>query len=265
MANPIGSIPEFTNDDGAPAPEQELEEVKQISTEEVEEEKETPAEPPAESTEVEQTPAAESSEDTENQEDLERAKLGLHQEIVKLRKEVSELRGQRREIKQDKLLVAEQKLEELQDVSPDDVNLIERVLKAKGYVKKDEVEKTFYERVKQDKLNVFLEKYPELKPENDPGDLNWSALQRELGYYRMPEDPNLITEVLERAYKNTVKVRSDVSVPAKKRAIAVASVGAGGTQNSSSRASLDPAKRQALLDGGWSEEDIQQIELNLPE
>ena len=252
MPNELNLVPEFTTDEGVKG----TVEVKEAVTEEVAEpEKEAPVIPPI----TEKPAVVESVQDTGKGE-LERATLGLQSEVLKLRQEITELRGQKRELKKEELFKAQEKLDELKDVNPEDTNLVERILRSKGYLTKQEVSEMHYKSVQDDELTKFLEKYPEYKPENDPSDGNWNALQRELAYYKMPENPRQVREVLDRAHKAIFKP-SDRSLPEKKRQIEVASVGSGGTQRSSSSGkTLDPTLRKRLEDGGWSEEDIRRIE-----
>ncbi len=266
MGNVIGKIPDFTSDDSVSKPENRneevVEEVKEAGVEETSEpEKETtPTEPPA----VEKPLEPETAKPDDGIQNTEKAILGLRDEREKLLKEIVELKGKRREIKQEALIKVQEKIDDLKDVSPDDVNLINKVLQAKGYVTKEETDKMFYDSVKNETLNKFLEKYPEYKPENDSNDIHWGALQRELGYYRMPEDPHKIIEVLEKAHKLIAgSVSVDRSVSVKKRQIEVASVGSGGTQRSSSVKNLDSHKRLMLEQGGWSKEEIDRIEKGL--
>lgn len=252
MPEIVGKIPEFTTDEtNGPAPvELETEEVKETPVETEVTETDTPAEPPAA---PEPTP------------DLERAIQGLQNERVKLLREISELKGHRRELKQEELIKVDERIDDLKDVNPEDVNLIEKVLRAKGLMTKDETSRMFYEAVKNEELNKFLDQYPEYKPENDPDNVNWSTLEREVALYRRPNDPHQIRDILLRAHRGIVRAPSDRSLPAKKRQIELASVGAGGVSRSSSRKSLDPSKRALLEQGGWSEEEIKRIESNLPE
>lgn len=270
--NPIvGKIPEFTED--SPVPVRELEEVKQPTEVIPPEEKETP-EPPAEK------PAAplETGEDT--QEPLQEvtqpnadseAVKGLQEERVKLLKEISELRGQRREIKQEQLASVEKQIDDLKDLHPEDITVIDRVLRSKGYVTKAESQQMFHEAVKQEELNKFLERYPEYRPENDPQDVNWSTLQRELGFYRLPglgEDPHKISEILDRAHKAISKVVSGRAAPTeiKRQQVKTASIGGGGAQRSpSSGKTLSQEQRDIYRRGGWSEEEIREIESGLSE
>lgn len=245
----LNLVPDFTSDEG------NQEEVKKTPS--GVEEKETLSEPPAEEKPDDITNIV---DDTEK---LSQQVQGLQEERGKLLKEIVELRGQRREIKQNELLKIEEKIEELKDVHPDDVVVIEKILRSKGYVTKDEAHKMFYDSVKQEELNKFLDKYPEYKPENDTQDINWGSLQKELGFYRMPDNPYMIKDVLERAHRVITKVSSGLNLPVKKRQIEIAGAGAGGVQRSSSHKALDPEKRLMLQQGGWSEEEIKKIEQRL--
>lgn len=247
MAQVIGSIPEFTQD-AAP-----VEEVKEPLVEPVEE-TETPA-PPAEKPEAEKP--VEPSE-------TDKAIDALKQERVKLLNEISDLRGTRRELKQSEITKVEKQLDELKDVSPEDVAVIDRVLRAKGYITKQESSQMHFEAVKNEELNRFLEKYPEYKPENDPKDHNWSLLQKEIALYRTPDDPRQIATLLERAHRSLPKVESP-NIPARQRQLQVASAGAGGVQKSAQAPtkSLTEKQKEVYRNGGWSEAEITEIEKDL--
>ena len=268
MPNVVGQIPDFTTDSS----EQGLEEVKQTIT--PIEGTDTPTELPAEE---EQKPASlgEGTNEVEipksDQQDLlnksiERATTGLRNEIVELRRKLATATGNDRKLIQQDISKVQTSLDNLDDVNPDDVSLIEKVLRAKGYMTKEEAGRMNYETTKKEVLNNFLDRYPEYKPENDPEDLNWSSLQKELGLYRMPEDPRLINDILERAHRviKPFSTNSDRSLPAKKRAIEVASMGAGGTgRSSATNKSLDADKKAMLRQGGFSDEDISNMEKRL--
>ena len=266
MVNVISAIPAFTTDD-ALSVNAGVQEVKEpVDSPDIEEpiveEKETPAEqPPAEIKPVEPKKL---DQDTG---DLERAVQGLQYERTSLLKEISELKGTRRELKQERLAKVTEQIDELKDVHPEDVAAVEKILRAKGYVTKEEQSKMFYNAVKDEKLNQFLEKYPEYKPENDPSDTRWRSLERELADYRMPDDPHKITGLLEKAHRAIAAlatISGDRTLSAKKeQQIKLAGVGAGGAQRSSSIKSLDPDRRYMLERGGWSEEEIKKIEQNL--
>ena len=242
-------------------PEEVVEEgVKEASAEEVvEKEKETPAELPAE----------EKPDITENEPvkvvdtGLEKQMQGLQEERVKLLKEIQLLRGQRRDLKKEELLQVNEKIDELKDVNPDDVSLIEKVLRSKGYVTKSEAEGMSYKAIQDEELNKFLSEFPEYKPENDPHDINWETLQRAIAIYAKPNDPRGWATILRKAHKDIAPATSDRTLEVKKQQLKIAGVGTGGVQKSSSRKTLSSDMRRAYEDGGWSKEEIDKIESNL--
>lgn len=264
MPNVIGKVPEFTDDEVTHSPETGTEEVKETVTEEVtEEEKETPAELPAEEKPAEQT---DNLSGGDIRDESEKQIRGLQEEKQKLLQEIISLRGQRREIKQEELVKVQGQIDELKDLHPEDVHMMERVMKAKGFLTRGEASQMYYEAVKQQELDNFLEKYPEYKAENDANDINWNALQREYNRYKTPENPHEIIQVLERAHRAIPRISDDRNIEVKKRQVEVASVGGGGAQRSTpTRISLDPDKRAILERGGWSEEEILKIEKKLAE
>lgn len=252
----VGKVPDFTSDEELAG----TKEVKQATTEEVvEEEKETPTEPPAEEKPAEGSetpPAIDTSE-------LVKQVEGLQTEKDKLLEEIKSLRGARRELKQQEIEKVQERIDELKDLHPDDIAVIEKVLRAKGYVTREESHKMYYEAVKQEKLNLFLEKYPEYKPENDANDINWNALQRELQYYRMPENPHEIATILERAHRSIQRVPGGQDIEVKKQQLRTASLGStSGISRPSSTKTLPLRLKEEYRRGGWSEEEINEIEKN---
>src|SRR5581483_10145847 len=196
--NVVGSIPEFTQDSASETGAEELK--KTTGDEPVVEETATPeipAEKPADGTEI---PVG---EDTTEPQPVVQAPVqpdpalkGLQEERVKLIKEIAELRGQKREIKKQELATVDHQIDELKDLNPDDIKVIDRVMRAKGYMTKEEKNQMSYKAVEQDELGKFLNKYPEYKPENDPGDVKWTQLQNELGLYKLPSDARQIGTIL---------------------------------------------------------------------
>ncbi len=263
--NVVGTIPDFTPADGAPAGEPEVkvnagEEVKPIETERNLNEKDTqPIPPVAEVKPIESTEII-----NPDAEVLLKQVNGLTNEREKLLQEIQSLRGVRREIKKDELVKVDAKIDELKDLHPDDVKVVEKILKAKGYVTKDEADKIIYNNTQQDELDKFLSKYPEYKPDNDKHDINWNALQRELQLYRMPTDPHQIQLILERAHNSIQKPSGDRTITTIKQKIAIAGVGSGGTQRSSSSGkTLSPRLKEEFSRGGWSDEEITKMESRL--
>ncbi len=247
MVNVIGELPQFTEEGTEEVKESPVEApIEEVPAEEV---KETPSLPEEKPAEAEPKP----------QGDDVVVKQGLLTEREKLLQEIAELRKQRRDLRKEETQeVITQVADKLDDLNDVDVLNIERVLKAKGYVTKEESQKLHYESVKNDELTKFLDKYPEYKPENDPNDLNWNSLQKEMSLYKSPSNPKQVAELLLKAHRNiatTVPVTETVA-----KRIATAQKGAGGTQRTSAGKSLPPNLRRAYEDGGWSEAEIKELE-----
>lgn len=237
MENKIGQVPEFTSDETV------QEEVVEPTIDPIIE-GEIPADPP---------PAI-IVEDPQV--------VGLKKEKADLLNEIKDLRGERRDLKQKQIDKVDAKIESLDDVNPADVEVVEKILRSKGYMKQEEFQKMTYESVKNDTVESFLEKYPEYKPENDPQDTNWSALQREIALYRMPDDPKKISLILEKAHRELTRSQPASQTPAKKQQVVVASHGAGGTQRpqTQSKSRLTPDQKQAFSQGGWSAAEIEAMD-----
>lgn len=253
-----------------PADEQNQEEVKQDSVEESkteEKEMKTPSELPAEEKSAEENPEEDNpSEEIADGEvnKLQQQLTGLTGEKSKLLGEIRELRNERRGLKgQDTFDVKqEQKVDELKDVHPEDIALIEKVNKAKGYTSKEEVELLLYDRVEQEQISSFLEKYPEYKPENDTSDTKWENLQQEVSLYRKPSDPSQVKSLLLKAHNAISKPNlGGQSAAIKKKQIETAGMGGGGkTQRSFSQKSFSPVQKEMMSRGGYTEKEIKELE-----
>jgi len=266
--NTLDRVPKFTDEENQEdvGTEQAVKPAQAVE-ESTEEEKETPVEPASTETPSE-------SENPENPEvltddtgvpDKSENEVRLEKQVQGLLNEIKTLRGKNRQLtpqEQQTLIANQQKVDELQDVNPDDVQVIDKILRAKGYLTKTEAEQMTYKAIEQDELNKFLEKYPEYRPENDPNDLNWSVFQRELSLYARPRDPRQWSEILERAHRGVSKPSSDRGLPEKKQQVKTAQVGSGGTQRSSSsnKNSFDPETIIRLRQGGFSDEDIAKMQ-----
>lgn len=173
---------------------------------------------------------------------------GLEAKKARLLTEIQELRRDRREAKGSTFQKHDQPAETpvfikpeedvLKDTAPEDVALIEKVLKAKGYVRKDELAaSTFQEKLSSVELS-WLEQNPEFKQENDPEDEKWNQVRSYVSRLGMrPTKPDDVREILdiarERLFgKKTAPLpeKSLHSVAAKKQNIAVgAKTSSGGS------------------------------------
>jgi hypothetical protein len=204
---------------------------------------------------------------SKQQEELQSAIEGLKETRREILEEIRDLRGQRREGKQAELETVQDKIDNLEDVNPDDVNLIDRILRSKGYIPKGDVQHMLSESKKADEIDKFLADYPEYNEDNDPDRKRFEPLIREVSLYKEPADPKDWGRLLRKAHKALTgsqgsQVASGRGVPAMKRQAEIAGVGSGGVQRSSSVKSFTPEHRSRLLDGGWSEEEVKEMEAN---
>ena len=245
MDNKIGAIPEFTQDEPVVEVTAQPVETPAVPAENVSLGEAPPAEPPP----VEVPPV-----DPELVKQVE----GLARDKERLMEELKALRGVKRDLKQEQINTVDQKLDELKDVNPDDVTVVEKILRNKGLITKGEAQAMFYDSVKQDEIGKFLDRYPEYKPENDPQNINWNALEREVSLYKRPDDPRTLGTILDRAHKAIAKAPQG-NLQVKKQQVTVASHGAGGSQPSSQpkrQTRLSPELKSELLRGGWTAEEI---------
>lgn len=258
MSNQIGTIPAFT-----PGGESKEEEVKEGEG--------TPAETstvekPAEETEVtgeeeavKPTTKEVVSEDTDV---VAKQIQGLKEQKDALLEEIKSLRGERREVKQAQVMKLDEKIsEELNDVAPEDVQVIEKILRAKGYITKDEAKNITYEDVKTQEVDKFLAKYPEFKPENDTNDIRWNSLNKVVSQFKRPDDPRQIGQLLEMARKLSAPVQSTGGrdIVAIKKQVKDTAIGSGGMTRSSNLSSLTDDQIQIYRNGGWTDEEISNI------
>lgn len=192
--------------------------------------------------------------------------LPLESEREKLLKQITELRAERRELRQKKEVFVDKTPEKnlLEDVSPQDVQLIEKVLKAKGYVRQSDVEgMTYTQRVEQYQ-NEWLAAHPEYLPENDPEDTNWNKLRSYVdNFFKAPSNPALIGKVLDMAHS---ALNPQVSIPTKTRAATEAkkeklkSSSKGSTGGEAGKTSVNPKNQLRVKHlKGFSEDELKEL------
>lgn len=123
-------------------------------------------------------------------------------EAEKLRSEIAELRGERRKArettKEESIFINKPDEDDLKDIDPESVAVIEMVLQKKGYVKRDDLQKSEY----QDKIKTYtdqwLSKHPEYLPENDSDDKKWNQLKTVIhSNFKEPSSPKEILRNLD--------------------------------------------------------------------
>ena len=251
-------MPEFGGEADVESTSQEQEEV--TAGEETPSEAATENEPDGETTENE-TPADDVGTQTK---ELQNEIIGLRTAREDLIKELKDLRGERREIKQRELDRVDDKIEQavddLKDVHPDDTKLIERVLRAKGYVSQGEVNKMLFNAKKQEVISSFLHEFPEYNPDANPD--KWESLKQEISLYREPATAEQYGVLLRRAHKMVnVASPSGPSVAVKKHQASVASAGSGGARKPSQPHRLSQLAEQHLQ--GFTQEEIREMQKRL--
>lgn len=225
------------------------------------------------------------------EEDLEHDVSEIDIQIAEAKKRISQKRQERRdkkgiiEIADERFPDTEEEADDLSDVDPETIKLLERFTKAKGLVPKSELIKTSYQEKHKQAEKTFYDTHKEYLPENDPDDFLYSELKKELALFSAPKSADLIPELFERAhklvqakhpdkFKSSKEVKTDKkvdkddqtnkSVRLKNASLGGGSSGASGSgdennQNKSSKKSLDSAQIKALQDGGWTDEEIKNL------
>lgn len=203
----------------------------------------------------------------------------LDKEIETRRQRITQLRKERRDrkdiINTIDTKIPDAKEDDLSDIDPESLKIVERVIKAKGYVSRDELGSITFEQQQKDAQTTFFEKHAEYLPENDKDDFLYNELKKELALYAKPSDPKLISQIYERAHKAVrdkfptyFKTTNSVNLSDQKKNIVRnqgagtgggASSGGGSSAGSSKEGKLSPMQIEHLRAGGWTEEDIARL------
>ena len=259
----IGSLPKF---DGEETPPEEVKEptvVPESGTETPEgKEKETPSDLPAEETPAQPEETRKSDDTTDLRQQLLVEVEAMKRDRQELLLELKDLRGQKAEAKKAEISDVQLQIDKLEDVNQDDATLVDRIVKARGYVSKQDVQSMFYNARKQETFSKFFQEFPEYSEENDPQREKFSPLLRELQLYKEPTDPGSYENLLKRAHRmvSGSKTSGGRDPQVQKRQAELAGVGSGGVQRSSSVKSFTPERRAQLTSWGWTDEQIQGME-----
>ncbi|MDD5540048.1 MAG: hypothetical protein PHG61_05080 [Candidatus Marinimicrobia bacterium] len=259
-------------------PDTEETEVEEETTEEETESNEegtqsaSPAEEtdPSEEETVVSEPAggSESEEKKKTQTDVD----GITQEYQRVKKEVEDLKSQRRDLKgtpfkSDDLFVKKEEVN-LDDIDKDDIEKIEKVLRAKGYVKKDEVTGLTLQKEIDSASKAWVNENEEFKPANDPNDEKWNSVVSYIKEnFAVPRSAEKAREYLDIARERLFGKKEPVlpkkslnSVAAKKEKLSVSAVktsGGGASASSTGKTPVDPKLAQHF--SGFSEDELKEI------
>lgn len=212
----------------------------------------------------------------------------LDEQIKAARTRISQKRGERREKRDltqsiDSALPSEETPDDLSDIDPETIKVLDRFTKAKGLVPKSELSQMSYQSAHKTAEEAFYESHQEYKPENDDNDVLYNALKAELSLYSTPKDAKLIPKLFEKAHSEVAKLypdefkkatpdKKEISEDTKAAAGRIkkqqtgggpsgGSSGGGSTSKTVSGTSktFTDVQITALKDGGWSDEDIKRL------
>ena len=175
--------------------------------------------------------------------------------------------------------LSETNADDLADIDPDTIKVLERFTKARGLVPKAELVQITYQGKHKDAEKAFYATHKEYLPENDADDILYKALKQELSLYATPKDADLIPRLFEKAHdvvakqypgKFKIAVTTDKNkivasaARLKSRSLGGGSTGSGSGGSSASKQQeggrqFDANQLNALRSGGWSEEEIKEL------
>jgi len=197
--------------------------------------------------------------------------IGIHRDYTQKTMELANLKKQQ---VQPSAPAAKEPEVDLSDVNAKDIEVVEKILRGKGYVHRSELEKirtedrrSNYEGVKKGQLKGFLDKHPEYQPSNDPTNTKWDALLNEFGLYKLPDDPSKIGALLERSHSsisgssNSLDIKKASKILAQKKINKVGASTAGGKGGGAGKGKAQNKVSPELRDylKGFSDEEKDEI------
>jgi hypothetical protein len=226
-----------------------------------------PTESPAVETPAEAAPEVPAEEPMPAEPTPEEQRIAaLRAEEQRVRESIVKLRRERRVVKSQPSEPVIVPTDELKDVAPADVELIEKVMKAKGYVRKDEIQAQTYQQQLESSKDQWLQAHPEYLPENDPDDSRWNQLNETIAaFFKKPANPSEVGKVLDLAHQMiggaTKKhpVKSAAQTAAAQEKLKATSTGQGGAATRGT----EPAARTKNIDTsyliGFTDDELTEI------
>jgi len=208
---------------------------------------------------------SEDETDDEDVDDYDKQVAGKQAQLDKLDAQIVERRKTRRELREEEPqkqdVFVDKNDDLLADVAQSDIELIEKVVQSKGYVKAEDNYKTQLDSYK----DAWLEKHPDYQPENDPEDELWNALSKELNtFYKAPANPKDITKILNKIDrdinpKSAIPVKSRATTNAAKQKLKASGKGGGG------KGKTAPSRKNSTVDRaslhGFTDEELSEMGL----
>lgn len=221
--------------------------------------------------------------DTEK--DLDKSTGDVDTAIAAARHRISQKRSERREKREIVSTIdsnfpdTEGEKDDLSDIDADTIKVLERFTRAKGLVPKSELNRLTYNNQHSNAEDAFYAAHPEYNVDNDPDNILYDALNREVKLFAPPSDAKLIPKLFEKAHSEVIKLYPD-KFKAKKqvvdstkddinKSVRLKTAGLGGkssggasssdTSGSEGKRVWSPIQIDALRRGGWSEEEIKRL------
>jgi len=214
--------------------------------------------------------------------DIDKDHTDIDVAISAARKRISDKRHGRRE-KRDIVGTIDEKFpddpentDDLSDIDPTTLEVLDRFVKAKGLVPKSELAKMNYQDQHNNAQEQFYAGHKEYLPENDQDDVLYGAIKKELSLFSAPKDPKMIKLLFERAHNEVVKqypdkfktkipktdnndnINKNVRLKTQKLGGNV-SGGSDSQGESGSGKNFSVAQIRALEDGGWTQKEIEDL------
>lgn len=261
MANEIKQNPDFNEEEGVAVKEEEEAPLESATDESQQEEPK------------EEAPEVQPEEDTKAVEGLtsELDKLRSQNAVKEkeLRGQVSEQRSRRRELRRQERESSEKEepkdpVDDLSDIDEESRSAVERLLKAGGYVKREEMASINFENTFKVSEDAFFKTHKEYLPDNDADDVLYDALQDEVSKYAKPKDPVQIAKLFENAHiivQARFPSRFSEPEPQSNRAEVAALSGgrAGVVSTPKAKKSLTKEQVEKFRQMGWNDEDIKEL------
>jgi hypothetical protein len=266
--------PDFTPDEVITEPDKgdEADQIESTSEEAIEEDTQPET---ATGKESDNSDIVDDDKTKKEEEALLREKVKINEDISKreiLLREIVEARKKRREVK-EKISTAEAVFQpeevDLSEFDQDEIQRMEKIMRAKGYVPKHEIEEAMVKTSLKEAQEEWINEHAEYLPDNDPDDILYEALRQEIALYAQPKSVRQVKSLLDRANREVKRQFSgkssgqDNSSTARQARKQIASAGSVISKPSSSdktsKSTLTPAQREELLRGGFTKEEVDEM------
>ena len=151
--------------------------------------------------------------------------------------------------------------ENIPDLEEEQVKILEKHLNKLGYVKQGTIVNKSINAIK----DTWLSDNPEFLQQNDPNDLKWKELKNNLDQFKWESNPDKLYDYLSKAKKdllddpNSIYRRETLKSkekPQNKLNSIGSQIGKSNSTTIKKQSTLTDNQRRIMLDGGWTEEEL---------